>query len=155
VLEEAERADGTSKVAACINGHWHLDHARVITRVFQAIEPTAFAECIAAHLARLGFVIQGGQIAIDGKALRGSRSGESTHLHAVGAWAREAGITLARAFVGEKTNGITAIPKLLEMLTMRLSANNTCGTAADGTFRVVFSDGLATLGAGNEHGNPI
>ena len=89
------------------------------SRVFQAIEPTAFAACIAEHLGRLGFEMQGGQIAIDGKALRGSRSGETTHLHAVSAWACEAGITLAQTFVGEKTNEITAIPKLLEMLNLK------------------------------------
>lgn len=93
--------------------------ANTFSRVFQAIEPTAFAECIAAHLARIGFVMQGGQIAIDGKAIRGSRSGDTTHLHAVSAWACEAGITLAQAFVGEKTNEITAIPELLEMLNLK------------------------------------
>lgn len=93
--------------------------ANTFSRVFQAIEPTAFARCIAEHLARLGFAMKGGQIAIDGKALRGSRSGETTHLHAVSAWACEAGITLAQAFVGEKTNEITAIPELLEMLKIK------------------------------------
>ena len=35
------------------------------------------------------------------------------------AWACEAGITLAQAFVGEKTNEITAIPQLLEMLNLK------------------------------------
>ena len=89
------------------------------SRVFQAIEPGAFAACIAEHLERIGFEMQGGQIAIDGKALRGSRSGETTHLHAVSAWACEAGITLAQAFVGEKSNEITAIPELLEMLNLK------------------------------------
>jgi predicted transposase YbfD/YdcC len=89
------------------------------SRVFQAIEPTVFATCIATHLGKLGFVMQGRQIAIDGKALRGSRSGETTHLHAVSAWACESGITLAQAFVGEKTNEITAIPELLEMLNLK------------------------------------
>ena len=48
--------------------------------------------------------MEGGQIAIDGKALRGSRNGHSSHLHAVSAWACEAGVTLAQAFVGEKTD---------------------------------------------------
>ena len=93
--------------------------ANTFSRVFQAIQPTAFAGCIAEHLARLGFAMEGGQIAIDGKALRGSRSGETTHLHAVSAWACEAGVTLAQAFVGEKTNEITAIPELLEMLNLK------------------------------------
>lgn len=89
------------------------------SRIFQAIEPTAFAACIAEHLGRLGLEMQGGQIAIDGKALRGSRSGETTHLHTVSAWACEVGITLAQAFVGEKTNEITAIPELLDMLNLK------------------------------------
>jgi predicted transposase YbfD/YdcC len=89
------------------------------SRVFQAIEPTVFATCIATHLGKLGFAMEGGQIAIDGKALRGSRSGESSHLHAVSAWACDAGVTLAQAFVGEKTNEITAIPELLEMLNLK------------------------------------
>lgn len=93
--------------------------ANTFSRVFQAIEPTAFATCIAEHLACIGFAMEGRQIAIDGKALRGSRSGESSHLHAVSAWACEAGITLAQAFVGEKTNEITAIPELLEMLNLK------------------------------------
>ena len=89
------------------------------SRVFQAIEPTVFASCIATHLGKLGFTMKGRQIAIDGKALRGSRSGETSHLHAVSAWACESGITLAQAFVGEKTNEITAIPELLEMLNLK------------------------------------
>ena len=93
--------------------------ANTFSRVFQAIEPTAFATCIAAHLARLGFAMEGGQIAIAGKALRGSRSGETSHLHAVSAWACEASITLAQTFVSEKSNEITAIPELLEMLNLR------------------------------------
>lgn len=93
--------------------------ANTFSRVFQAIQPAAFARCIADHLASLGFAMEGGQIAIDGKALRGSRSGQTSHLHAVSAWACEAGITLAQTFVSEKSNEITAIPELLEMLNLK------------------------------------
>ncbi len=32
--------------------------ANTLSRVFQAIEPTAFAACIAEHLARLGFTME-------------------------------------------------------------------------------------------------
>ena len=92
--------------------------ANTFSRVFQAIEPAAFTHCIAAHLKLLGFETAAGQIAIDGKALRGSRSGESTHVHVVSAWACEAGVTLAQTFVGDKTNEITAIPELLAMLNL-------------------------------------
>lgn len=101
--------------------------ANTFSRVFQAIEPFAFAfaaciaciACIASHLTSLGFAMAAGQIAIDGKALRGSRSGELSHVHAVSAWACDAGITLAQAFVGDKSNEITAIPELLAMLNLK------------------------------------
>jgi 3',5'-cyclic-AMP phosphodiesterase len=33
VLEEAKRKDGTRKVAACLNGHWHIDHWRGINEI--------------------------------------------------------------------------------------------------------------------------
>ena len=33
VIEAAKNADGTRKVAACINGHWHLDHMREIAGI--------------------------------------------------------------------------------------------------------------------------
>jgi predicted transposase YbfD/YdcC len=93
--------------------------ANTFSRVFQAIEPAAFAQCIATHLRQLGFESLAGQIAIDGKALRGSRSGELSHVHVVSAWACEAGVTLAQTFVGDKTNEITAIPELLAMLELK------------------------------------
>lgn len=87
-----------------------------------------FSRVFREHFWRTGFEMQGGQIAIDGKALRGSRSGETTHLHVVSARACEAGITLTQAFVGEKSNEITAIPELLEILnlmgTQRVIAGN-------------------------------
>lgn len=93
--------------------------ANTFSRVFQAIEPAAFTGCIVEHLERLGFAGVAGQIAIDGKALRGSRSGGESHIHAVSAWACEAGITLAQTFVGDKSNEIKAIPELLEMLNVK------------------------------------
>ena len=33
VLEEAKRVDGAPKVAACLNGHWHIDHWRRINGI--------------------------------------------------------------------------------------------------------------------------
>lgn len=44
------------------------------------IEPAAFAACINEHLGRLGFKMSDCQITIDGKTLRGNRSGQPTHL---------------------------------------------------------------------------
>ena len=87
-----------------------------MARVFEAIEPESFALCIANHLESIQYQHNPQQIAIDGKALRGSKSSQHHHIHAVSAWACESGITLSQTFVSDKSNEITAIPELLDLL---------------------------------------
>lgn len=55
---------------------------------------------------------------IDGKTLRGSRGARDRDkpLHLVSAWATQQGLTLGQVAVDQKSNEITAIPKLLNML---------------------------------------
>lgn len=57
-------------------------------------------------------------VPIDGKTLRGSHGAKhrTSPLHLVSAWASEQGLTLGQVAVDSKSNEITAIPKLLEML---------------------------------------
>lgn len=57
-------------------------------------------------------------IPIDGKTMRGSytNADKSDMLHIVSAWASQQGITLGQVAVDSKSNEITAIPQLLEML---------------------------------------
>ncbi len=87
-------------------------------RVFAALNPLAFQTCfrewIATACARLGLR----HVAIDGKRLAGShdtRLGVQA-IHLVSAWASDVRVTLGQVAVEEKSNEITAIPKLLEML---------------------------------------
>lgn len=86
------------------------------SRVFEAIDAESFAKCIATHLESIQYQNKPQQIAIDGKALRVSRDSEHRHIHAVSAWACESGITLSQTFVSDKSNEITAIPALLDLL---------------------------------------
>jgi predicted transposase YbfD/YdcC len=60
-------------------------------------------------------------IAIDGKTARGSASKRKglKALHMVSAWACQAGLTLGQVAVDEKSNEITAIPELLELLDLQ------------------------------------
>jgi len=60
-------------------------------------------------------------IAIDGKNLRGSydRESGSKALHFVSAWATEHRLVLAQSKVQDKSNEITAIPALLELLDVK------------------------------------
>lgn len=57
-------------------------------------------------------------VTIDGKTLRRShdRAKGAAAIHMVSAWASKAGLTLGQQRVNEKSNEITAIPELLEML---------------------------------------
>ncbi len=58
-------------------------------------------------------------IAIDGKTARGSKDGATKTLHVVSAFASEIKIILGQEKVSGKSNEITAIPKLLELLDIK------------------------------------
>lgn len=51
---------------------------------------------------------------IDGKTMKGNRSKEQSPLHIVSAYSKEDGVCFAQVPVEEKSNEITAIPKLLD-----------------------------------------
>lgn len=87
-------------------------------RVFCLLDPHAFQECFQSWIDGLSAGLGLKRIAIDGKALRGSadRAGGKAALHLVSAWATEQHLVLGQVAVDSKSNEITAIPKLLEML---------------------------------------
>jgi predicted transposase YbfD/YdcC len=88
------------------------------SRVFSKLEPTALLICLRNWLNDLREKVGGKQIAIDGKTLCGSHDGDTrpNALHLVSAWATEARLFLGQLAVDEKSNEITAIPQLLELL---------------------------------------
>ena len=88
-------------------------------RVFARLEPRVFTQCCVAWLRAVAEVLGVGHIAIDGKTLRGSASSKLGPLHLVSAWATQAKLTLGEVAVDGKSNEITAIPKLLELLDLR------------------------------------
>ena len=53
---------------------------------------------------------------IDGKTVRGSSSGDETAIYMVSAFATDLGLVLGQEKVADKSNEITAIPKLLDAL---------------------------------------
>lgn len=88
-------------------------------RVFEMLDPEAFKECFLGWVKGLQSVMNE-VIAIDGKTLRGSfdTSSGGTAIHMVSAFANEARLVLAQQKVMDKSNEITAIPKLLDMLNL-------------------------------------
>ena len=89
------------------------------SRVFRLLDPEAFQKWF------LGFMRQFAQgcegvLAVDGKTLRRSydRAEAKSPLHLVSAWAAEQRLVLGQLAVDGKSNEITAVPKLLEMLAL-------------------------------------
>jgi predicted transposase YbfD/YdcC len=127
--------------------HLKLPHGTpsygTFSRIMEALDPVLFSQCILTHLRIAGIEVEDDQIAIDGKALRGSRTKTESHIHAVSAWACESGITLAQTFVEEKSNEITAIPKLLKMLNLEgaIVTIDAMGTQREIAAQIVESGG--------------
>ena len=93
-----------------------------IGRVLAMIKPKQFQDAFLNWISSLSSLRdQSGNpifIPIDGKTMRGSytNADKSDMLHIVSAWATQQGITLGQVAVDSKSNEITAIPQLLEML---------------------------------------
>jgi len=88
--------------------------------VLGAIRPAEFEQCLLSWIAALHEVSAGQIVAIDGKTLRRSfdAAGGKSAIHMVSAWATANQVSLGQVVVDDKSNEITAIPKLLEMLTL-------------------------------------
>lgn len=85
-------------------------------RVFDRIDPIAFHACFGAWIAAVCEALKIPHIAIDGKTLRHSGSGPLRPLHVVSAWATANHLALGEVAVAAKSNEITAIPRLLDLL---------------------------------------
>ena len=85
-------------------------------RVFNRLKPEAFQACFRNWVRDVSAALKIKHIAIDGKTLRGSGSAELGPLHLVSAWATAQHLTLGQVAVDAKSNEITAIPALLELL---------------------------------------
>jgi predicted transposase YbfD/YdcC len=90
------------------------------SRVFRLLDPEQFRACFQRFMARFGEAC-GGVIAIDGKVLRRSFDSASalSPLHMVSAWSCDQRLVLAQIATDAKSNEITAVPKLLAMLSLK------------------------------------
>lgn len=87
-----------------------------LERVFDLLNPEEFQACFREWMQALHNALGLSQIAIDGKTLRSSGVDGGKPLHLVSAWATANCLSLGQVAVDEKSNEITAIPKLLELL---------------------------------------
>jgi predicted transposase YbfD/YdcC len=101
-------------------------------RVFRWIEPKQFEKSFICWTNDFKSLKNRQTIAIDGKTCRGSsdKSIDRTAIHMVSAWACENSLILGQVKTAEKSNEITAIPELLELLSIK---NNIITIDAMGT----------------------
>ena len=89
-----------------------------IWRMFNAINPEQFEKCFAAWMKKVVDLAEKDIVSIDGKTMRGSqengKSGKGVHI--VSALCRSHNLVLGQVKTEEKSNEITAIPELLNML---------------------------------------
>jgi len=84
-------------------------------RVFERIDPHALADSLNSWLDAAG-QSGGRSVNLDGKTICGSKNPEHSAYHVVSAWVSENSITLGELAVEEKSNEITAIPELLDLI---------------------------------------
>jgi predicted transposase YbfD/YdcC len=93
----------------------------VYRRVFTRLKPEAVSSCFMEWVRAIKRDIEREVIAIDGKTVRGSFNTRQGHkaIHLVSAWATKNRLVFAQVKTEEKSNEITAIPTLLEMIALK------------------------------------
>jgi predicted transposase YbfD/YdcC len=90
------------------------------SRLFRQLDPAQFGAAFSRFMAGFCATVEG-VVAIDGKVLRRSfdRASGKSPLHMVSAWGCEQRMVLAQIATDAKSNEITAVPNLLEMLSLK------------------------------------
>jgi predicted transposase YbfD/YdcC len=89
-------------------------------RFFSALDPDEFEKAFVSWIQDISALTEGEIVSIDGKTICGSRDKDSKRaVHIVSAWAHANQLSLGQVKVDEKSNEITAIPKLLEVLALK------------------------------------
>ena len=98
-----------------------IPSADTFSRVFARLKPEELQKCFMGWMQAVQNVTEGELLNIDGKTLRGAKeAGKSRSLiHMVSVWSASQHLVLGQMKVSEKSNEITAIPPLLEMLAIR------------------------------------
>ena len=88
-----------------------------INRVFAALDSAQLQQCFMDWVQSIAALSDGRVVSIDGKRIgNGGTGGKKALIHLVSAWSNANNMVLGQVKTEEKSNEITAIPDLLEML---------------------------------------
>ena len=121
-------------------------------RVCARLNPTRFQECFLSWTRAVAALTQGTLVSLDGKTVRASfdRATAASPLHMVSAWcSQNGGLVMGQLKTDSKSNEITAIPELLQLLAIKgcmvtMDAMG-CQTAIAGQIRAQEGDDLLAL----------
>lgn len=103
-----------------LRGYLEFEHGPpsddTLRRFFRILDPEKFEECFTKWVKSFQLNLESKVVAIDGKTSRRSFDNATQAMHMVSAFASESGITLGQVKTQDKSNEITAIPELLEVL---------------------------------------
>jgi predicted transposase YbfD/YdcC len=91
-------------------------------RVFARLNPQRFQECFLVWTRAVAQLTQGSLVSLDGKTVKASfdRATDASPLHMLSAWCSEQdGLVLGQIKTDTKSNEITAIPELLQLLALK------------------------------------
>jgi len=118
-------------------------------RLFAVLDPRGFERCFQSWVNNLAGSSEGKLIAIDGKTLRRSldRASGKAAIHMVSAWVHENHAVFGQIRTEDKSNEITAIPQLLEMLNLKAATVtiDAMGCQKDIAQKVLDKDGQYVL----------
>ena len=124
-------------------------------RIFQLIRPEEMEESFLSWVKSVTRKTKGEIISIDGKTVCGSRDSKTKAIHMVSAWANANQLVLGQVKTEEKSNEITAIPALLEMLELKgcIVTIDAMGCQKDIAKKIVKADADYVFGLKGNHGN--
>lgn len=115
ILFAEERKQWLKKYLELPNG---IPSVHTFRRVFRLIDPKQFEKCFILWTKEIARRSKGDIIAIDGKTIRGAKDNgnDTSKIHIVSAWSSQNNLFLGQVKTDEKSNEITAIPELLDLL---------------------------------------
>jgi predicted transposase YbfD/YdcC len=126
-----------------------------IERVFSWIDPDKFKAAFFSWVFLAMGIKPPGVVAIDGKAMRGTKDTDKGALYVVNAWFSENGMVLGQVFADAKSNEITAIPKLIDILELsgQIVTMDAAGTHVNIAQGIVDGGGDYVLALKGNQGN--
>ena len=88
-------------------------------RIFELLNPKEFEKRFVSWVRAICKLHKNEFVNIDGKTVCGSRKADNSAIHIVSAWANQNRLVLGQRKVNDKSNEITAIPELLDLLELK------------------------------------